>query len=122
MIVRSLKKPRYTRNILKLKRPTLHRNLPEILSTAWRQLLTFGTAGDFIVSLNFTKSVIMQTLLPVFDIERSNVNCWSPYGKCKYSTRLRSDIESFDIIGLTLCYLKSRDLKLVNVSDFRVSP
>ena len=77
MVFRSSKKPRYTRNFLKFKRTDLHRNLPTIQSTAWRRLLTFGTAG-------------------------SDVKYGSPYRKSENSTGSRYDVESIDIPGLGL--------------------
>ena len=66
--------------------------------------------------------MIMQNLLPAFEIERSNVNHGSPYRKSKYSTGHRSDIESIDILGLNILYLKSQYVKYKMCPIFGLVP
>lgn len=69
---RTRRVPRYRRRAI--TRPVRGRN-----STAWRQILTFGGASDFIVTVNITKELLVRKLLPLFDQERVNVNFGSPY-------------------------------------------
>lgn len=55
--------PRHRRAAI--TRPVLGRT-----RTAWSRLLNYGNACDFIVTINFTKSVLVDILLPHFHAVR----------------------------------------------------
>ena len=48
-------------------------------STPWKRLLTYGKDSDFIVSINFTKDLLITRLLPYFSEVRRSVNYGGPY-------------------------------------------
>lgn len=77
--------------------------------TPCKRILSFGTASGFIVSTNFTKSILVEYLLPKFDIERKNVNNGSLYWNTNRSRPYRTQLNSVDLRGLALFYLKSKD-------------
>eukprot|EP00171_Calliarthron_tuberculosum_P001424 IDg1424t1 len=94
--------PKYTRN-------ALLRPIAGLNSTPWKRILTYGTAADFIVTINITKSVLVEHLLPLFDIERPRVNKGGPYRRTESPRGRRPQLESIDLLGLALFYLKSCD-------------
>eukprot|EP00171_Calliarthron_tuberculosum_P001335 IDg1335t1 len=90
------------------RRAALMRSIYGRASTPWLRILTYGTAADFIVSINVTKSLLVDKLLPLFEAERSSVNFGGPYRHGR-STRGRSaQLASIDLLGLALWFLKSR--------------
>lgn len=90
-------------------RAALLRPIPSAANTPWRRILTFGKPGDFIVSINITKDVLLTRVLPLFEVQRLKLNFGSPY-RCGPKTRgRRTLLESIDILGLSLWFLKSRD-------------
>jgi len=96
------KRPKYTRC-------AIMRPLPGQHSTPWRKILTFGKPGDFILTTNFTKRLILEDILPLFREERLQVNNGSPYNS-KGSRRGRKPfLTDVDLVGLVLYYLKTRD-------------
>lgn len=90
------------------QRAAMIRPIHSRASTPWRHILTFGTAAAFIVSVNVTKALLVDKLLPLFEAERMNVNFGGPF-KVAGSTRGRKPLlQSIDLLGLALWYLKSR--------------
>ena len=86
-----------------LARPSKGRN-----STAWRILLTFGTPRDFIKSTNFPKQIIVDRILPKFERVRARFNYGSPYRKGPKTRGRVPQVDSMDLLGPALWYLKSR--------------
>ena len=71
--------------------------------------MTYGRDSDFIVSINFNRYLLITRLLPYFIEIRHSVNYGGPY---RFSSTLRGRkpyLDSIDILGLVLRYLKSRD-------------
>lgn len=75
--------------------------------TAWRQLLSSGTASDVIVSINFDQNTFFLVLLPLFTKQRYTINSSSPYGTGLQRRERNTWIKSLDLSGLALRYLKS---------------
>lgn len=73
----------------------------------WKHLFSCGTSSDLILSVNFPRHVILDHLLPLFDEQRQRVNYGSPYRKGPKMRGRPPALESIDILGLVLCYLKS---------------
>ena len=89
-------------------RAALARPLNGRHSTAWRILLTFGTPRDFIKSTNFPKQVIVERILPKFERARARFNYGSPYRKGPKERGREPQVDSMDLVGLALWYLKTR--------------
>ena len=68
------KQPKYFRQPL-LKHIVGRENTP------WCRILTFGNASDFVLSSNFSKQLILQKILPRFDVIRASSNYGCPFGK-----------------------------------------
>lgn len=80
-----------------------------LTTTAWQQVLACGSSSDFIVSINFDRRTFFDVLLPLFTCERPQVNNGSPYRKSNSTRGRKSLLQSVDILGLALWYLKSSD-------------
>lgn len=89
------------------QRAAIMRPIHSRASTPWYRILTFGTAADFKVSVNVTNSLLVDKLLPLLEAEGLNVNFCGPV-KMAGSTRGRKPLlQSIDLLGLALWYLKS---------------
>lgn len=105
---RKMKKACRVRNL----KPYIHRRsvphpLRSALSTHWKQLLSCGTSSNFICEINFDRHCVLTVLIPRFEAVRNAVNFGSPY---RYGPKVRGRkplLESVDILGLVLKYLKS---------------
>jgi len=95
-------RPKYTRK-------AIMRPLPGMHSTPWRKILAFGTPGDFILTTNFTKGIILENILPLFISVRPTVNRGSPHKKTNSNRGRKPLLTSIDLVGLALYYLKTRD-------------
>eukprot|EP00171_Calliarthron_tuberculosum_P023637 IDg23637t1 len=97
------------RVVPKYKRAALMRPFLGMAATAWKWLLTYGGDADFIVSINVTKSLLIERILPHFESERRHVNFGGPY-RTGASTRGRpAQLRSIDVLGLVLWFLKCRN-------------
>ena len=104
---RSRQRRRMGRN-LRFRRASIIRPILSNLSTPWKQVLSAGSDDDFLVSLNFTKSLFLERLLLYFELERRKRNFGSPY-RCKPKTRGRHpQLESVYLLGLALWYVKTK--------------
>lgn len=65
--------------------------------------------ADFLVSLNMTEDLLVSVILPLFDTERHNVSFGGPYRTGMSNRGRKSQLDSIDVIGLVLWFLKSRD-------------
>lgn len=105
------------RQKLKLKRkrniqPALHRaSIPHALSsplsTHWKQLLSCGPSSDLVKQLNFDRFTLLSVILPAFEAKRCTVTFGSPYRRSVKTRGRPMLLETVDILGLTLRYLKS---------------
>lgn len=92
----------------KLRHAIISRYIVGLHSTDWTRLITFGTASDSKVYSNFTRRTIFDVLRN-FEEQRSDVNNGSPYCTEKKRRGRRPHLRSIDIIGLVLCFLKTKD-------------
>ena len=93
----------------KYPQATVLQNYAGLQSTPWHRVLTFGTSGDFIVSINFTRIIITTKLLPIIKFRRTSVSNSSPYRNTKYAQGRKHSLSDIDLIGIVLWYLKSQD-------------
>jgi len=98
----SKRKPKYTR-------AALFKPIRSKCTTPWRKILSCGSPGDFIVSINFPKALLLSRLLPSFTARRAEVNFGSPYRKGPKRRGRNEQMETIDLLGIALWYLKSRD-------------
>ncbi len=91
----------------RLLRAAILRPVRSTHTTPWKQLLTFGHAGDFIVSINFPKDLVLHRMLPLFEEERLQLNYGSPYRAGPKTKGRQPTMESIDLLGIALWYLKS---------------
>ncbi len=96
------KQPRY-------RRIALLKHINNSHNTPCRRILTFGLVGDFILSINFTKSVLLEYIHSIFETERMKVNYGSPYLTARWQRGRKLQLESVDLMRLVLWYLKSKD-------------
>ena len=68
-----------------------------------------GKTQDFIVSINITRSGFHEKILPRFQTERKHVNFGGPYCKTVKQNERRPQLESHNLLGLALWYLKCKD-------------
>ena len=66
---------------LRYRRVAIRKPLNGLLSTPWSQILTFGATADFIVSINITKNLLVNQILPRVEAKRSAVKFGRPYRK-----------------------------------------
>ena len=78
-------------------------------NTPWRRILTFGTELDYLVSTNLTKTLIIETILPCFERHRNQTNHGSPFRRFVKRRGRKPQLQSIDLIGIVLWYLKSKD-------------
>ena len=91
------------------RRPAIMKSLRNMATTPWRQILSCGSNMDFIVSINFTREVLLNDVLHLFDTKRIQLNYGSPYRKSEKYNGAKHQLESINVIGLCLWYLKSGD-------------
>ena len=72
-------------------------------------IISFSSASDIIVSTNLTKSIIINVLLPAFEIEWAKTNYGSPFLNKQKRKGRQPLLSSIDLIGLVLWYLKTKD-------------
>ena len=116
LALRNIRKPRYTRRPRKRsRRPAKYRRaalLRPVLSdrsTPWNRILSCGVDDDFLISTNFTKDIVINNLLPLFEVQRANVNFGSPFRMGPKSRGRKPLLRSIDLLGLVLWYLKVRN-------------
>ena len=100
---RSRKPPKY-------KRPALLRpqHVAKNLQMPWNVILSCGGDDDFLVSLNFTKTLLLDTLLPLFNIECQSCNYGSPYRKGPKTRGRNPQLRSVDLLARSLWYVKTK--------------
>ena len=91
-------------------------------NTPWRRILSFGRTCDFIVSTNFTKSIILDVLLPVSKVKQYETNFGSPFRTEPKTYGKTPILESVDLVGMVLWYLKSKEYMYRMCPIFRVVP
>jgi len=104
-----ISKKKKTKIVPGYRRLALTRQIQGVSTTPWRRILTYGTPADFIVTINITKELLLETLLPRFEEARKTLNFGSPYRRSNSTRGRRPQLTSIDLIGLVLYYLKSRD-------------
>lgn len=77
------------------------------LSTHWKQLFSCGSSSDWIKLLNFDRFTVLKIFLPRFNEVRKTVNFYSPYRRGPKVRGRRPMLDTTDILGLKLRYLKS---------------
>ena len=109
------------------KRPKFHRQalmrpIQGTCSTSWLRMVSFGTSSDFISYTNVSRPVFFSYLLPRFEARRNFVNNGSPYRSSRSSRGRPAQLKSVDILGLSLNYLKRRDILANICTDFGLVP
>jgi len=105
----AIAKTKKKRKVPGYRRMALTRQVGGVSTTPWRRILTFGTPGDFIVTINVTKRLLVEKILPPFEIERMKLNFGSPYRRSRSPRGRKAQLGSIDLIGMALFFLKSRD-------------
>lgn len=103
-------------------RPVLHHPLSSTSTSPCRQLLSCISSSEFIISIHYDRNTIFGTLLPLFTIERPNLNYGSPH-RTKITKRGRKPIIStIYILGSVLWNLKSSNRQHRLASIFGIVP
>ena len=76
-------------------------------ATPSQKILKEGVDGDFLLTTTLTKSAVMNEVLPVFEKYRVEVNFGGPFRKGPKNRGRNAILNSVDILGLALHYLKS---------------
>ena len=121
-LITKAKKKNRSRKPYTYKRAALLRPIQSIYDTPWFKILSCGTDSDFLISLNFTKSLVLQRLLPYFEYERSRLNYGSPYRVAPKTRGRHPQLRSVDLLGLALWYLKTRGTKYNLCPIFGIVP
>ena len=124
---KDIEKPRRkyrSRNTPKYKRPALLRtfHVNTYLQTPWNVILSRGADDDFLVSLNFTKTLVLDTLLPLFDIERQSCNYGSPYRKGPKTRGRNPQLRSVDLLAMSLSNVKTKSTMFSLCPVFGIVP
>lgn len=77
--------------------------------TSWKKLLSCSVGHDFLVSTNFTKDLIIQNLLPQYEIESASFNFGSPYRSAIKRKGRMKFFSSLHLLGLELWYFKGKE-------------
>lgn len=77
--------------------------------TPWRRILTLGTDADFIVTTNLTIQLTFGKILLAFTQIRQFADFGSPYRRTNTRRRYPLLLDSVDLVGLVLLFLKSKD-------------
>ena len=93
----------------KYRRLSLLKHVNATSNTPWQRIMTFGTGSDFLVSINITKQLLVEKLRHQFGLHRKYVNYGGPYRKTNSKRGQVSTLQSIDLVGRALWYLKSRD-------------
>ena len=104
------------------KRAALLRPVQSTFDTPWVRILSCGTDDDFIVSLNFTRSLVLQRILPYFKYERTGLNFGSPYCNGPKTKGRPDQLRSVDLLALSLWYLKTKSTMYSMCPIFRIVP
>lgn len=103
-----IKKRVCSRRPPKYRREALIRPVSTRSATPWNVILSCGVDYYFLVSTNFTKTLIIDVMLPLFVHERKSYNFGSPVRK-EPKTRGRNPLlTSVDLLGMALWYLKTK--------------
>jgi len=76
-------------------------------STPWNKILSCGNDEDFLVSTNFTKALLLEKLLPMFESERRQLNFGSPFRQGPKVRGRKPLLSSIDLLGMSLWYIKT---------------
>ena len=108
------RRPNRSRKTYQYKRAALLRPVKSNMDTPWVRLLSCGIDDDFLISLNFTRCIVLQRSLPYFDYERERLKFGSSYrtgpktrGRNPQIQSVESTVDS-DLLGLSLWYLKTK--------------
>lgn len=98
------------RSTTRQHQPKFHRSVPispisSNSTTVWRQLLSFGGLSNFLVALNFDRNVFFKLFLSASTTVRFSDD--STYCNGVKLRGRKPPIETVNIIGLSLWYLKS---------------
>ena len=102
------RRPNRSRKTYQYKRAALLCPVKSNMDTPWVRLLSCGIDDDFLSSLNFTRCIVLQRLLPYFDYERARLNFGSPYRTGPETRGRNPQLQSVDLLGLSLWYLKTK--------------
>lgn len=75
-------------------------------------MLSCGIEDDFLVSTNFTGRLLVEKILPDFKKESSKVNFGNPFRQGAKKRGRNPLLETVDLIGLDLWYLKKKGTML----------
>ena len=92
------------------------------MSTAWLQLLSCGSDDDFLISLNVTRSLFLNILLPLFATEKATVNYGSPFRKGPKIFGRRSLFPTVDLLGMALWFMKTKSAMYQLCPVFGMTP
>ena len=101
-------RPNRSRKTYQYKRAALLRPVKSNMDTPWVRLLSCGVDDDFLISLNFTRCSVLQRLLPHLDYERERLNFGSTYRTGPKPRGRNPQLQSVDLLGLSLWYLKTK--------------
>lgn len=108
-VIRRQKKPcRGRHSAPKYRLVALLRYVSSKETTPWKIILSSGADDDFLVSDNFTIALVIERILPLFSQERENFNFGSPFRNGPKTKGRRALLETLDILGMVLWYLKTK--------------
>lgn len=107
-ITKKKRRPRRSRKNAKYRRAVLLRPVISTAQTPWNRILSCGTDDDFLISINFPRTLLIDVILPYFEQERAKLNWGSPYRRGPKTRGRRAQLKSIDLLGMALWYLKTR--------------
>ena len=123
-ILKQPRRKRRSRKTPKYKRPALLRpnHVQTNLQTLWNTILSCGSDDDFSVSLNFTKELFLDKILPLFDLEQTGYNFGSPYRRGPKMKGRQLQLRSIDLLAISLWYLKTKSTMFCMCPVFGLVP
>ena len=115
-------KPHRSRKPYHYRREALIRPIRSNLDTPWARILSCGNDDDFLTSIEFTRSLLLQRLLPHFENERSRVNYGSPYRTGPKIRGRHPQHRSVDLLAMSLWYLKTKGSTYMLCPIFGIVP
>ena len=89
-------------------------------ATPWNQVHSCRLDVDFLVSKNFTKALVLGTILLYFATERSRFSFGSRYRQGRKTTGQKPLLDTIYLLGMALWYLKTRGTMYSLCPIFRI--
>ena len=102
------RRPNRCQKTYQYKRAALLRPVKSNMDTPWVRLLSCGVDDEFLISLSFTRCIVLQRLLPYFEYERERLNFGSLYRTGPKTRRRNPQLQSVELLGISLWYLKTK--------------